>query len=117
MAENGIGTLWLYPIIPSEMAGELGDAKSRLSDFPSNEDGGIYITERFMPVTVKASNFEQRHYYWFEDGSRGEELALYYLDLSAPERFFGYMNYNVADFSHWYFANANMRRFLAKNAA
>ena len=113
IAKDGIGTLWLYPLIPSEIAGEVESARSRLEGFPSEEDAGAFIGERFMPVTIKASNFERRIYEWFEDGSRGDELALYYLDLSAPERFFGYIDHQMAHVSHWYVSNESLEKFLS----
>lgn len=112
IGEDGFGTLWLYPIVPSEFAGDTDQKKQRLKNFPEIEDAGVYLGERFMPVTVKASNFERRFYSEFEDGSKGDELSLYYLDLSVPERFFGYLDDNIADVSHWYFANSDLEEFL-----
>jgi len=113
IVDDGVGTLWLYPIIPSEFAGDTAEKRLRLSDFPRRDDAGVYLGERFMPVTVKASNFERRFYEEFEDGSKGDELAFYYLDLTAPERFFGYLGDDIADVSHWYFPNSDLEAFLS----
>lgn len=113
IGDDGVGTLWLYPIVASEFAGDTDSKRLRLSDFPKQEDAGVYIGERFMPVTVDVSNFERRIYLEFEDGSKGDELALYYLDLSAPERFFGYLGDGIADVSHWYFSNSDIEAFLS----
>ncbi|SHE93812.1 hypothetical protein SAMN05444273_103205 [Litoreibacter ascidiaceicola] len=112
IGDDGVGTLWLYPIVASEFAGDTDDKRMRLSDFPDQEDAGVYIGERFMPVTVDVSNFERRIYLEFEDGSKGDEIALYYLDLSAPERFFGYLGDDIADVSHWYYSNSDLEAFL-----
>ncbi|WP_370303333.1 hypothetical protein [Pseudooceanicola sp.] len=110
--EEGYGLLWTYPIVPSELAGDTLSKKKRLENFPDREDDGVYVTERFLNVTVKSENFERRLFWEFEDGSQGEEISLYYLDLSVPERLFGYMNDNIADVSHWYFPNSDLERFL-----
>lgn len=110
---DGVGRLLLYPVVPSELAGNTDFKKSHLSDFPTQENAGVYIGERHMSVTTKASNFERRIYLELEDGSRGHELALYYLDLAAPERFFGYLDEDIADVSHWYFSNNDIEMFLS----
>lgn len=113
IGQNGVGTLWLYPMIPSEWAGDTESKRARLRNFPECDDAGVYICERFVNVTVDPLNFEQRFFEEFEDGSQGEELALYFLDLACPERIFGYLDDNVADVSHWYFSNADLEAFLS----
>jgi hypothetical protein len=84
---DGVGTLWLYSLIPSEFAGDRETKRLGLMFFPEQKDGGVYETERCLNVTVRSSNFERRIYEEFEGGIKNE-LALYYLDLAAPERFF-----------------------------
>ncbi|NRP13025.1 hypothetical protein XMM379_000820 [Aliiroseovarius sp. xm-m-379] len=111
--DDGVGRLWLYSVIPSELAGDTASKRARLTDFPAQEDAGIFIGQRFMNVTVNISNFERRIFETYADGSHGDELALYYLDLSAPERFFGYLDDNIADCSHWYFSNEDLQSFKA----
>jgi len=113
IGDDGVGTLWLYPIVASECAGDTENKRRGLKNFPEQQDDGVYISERFMPVTVDVSNLKRRIYLEFEDGTTGHELALYYLDMSAPERIFGYLDENFVNLSHWYFSNSEIRNFLS----
>lgn len=111
--DDGVGTLWLYPIVPSELAVGTDDKILSMSDSPKRDGAGVYLCERFMSVTVKASNFEQRIYEEFEDGSKGAELALYYLDLAAPERYYDYIDYAIGNVSNWYYPNSDLEKILS----
>ncbi len=108
---DGVGQLWLYPVIPSELA-EIPEAARRQTASWQGDDGGVYLAERFLHVTTEPDNFRRRIYTEFEDGTRGEELALHFLDLDAPERVFGYLDGALAGISHWYLANAEIAAFL-----
>ena len=114
IGDEGMGCIWLYPIVPSEFAGITEGERAHLSDFPAQEDAGIYVGERFMFVTVDVSNFKRGLYREYEDGSKADEIALYYIDLSAPERFFVYLDDRLAHASHWYFPNSDLEAFLAE---
>lgn len=116
LAENGIGHLWLYPIVPSEHAGDTSEKQALLEGFPQDASDGVYLTERFMNVTIRPENFNERHFLQYEDGTVGEELALYYLNLSSPESFFGYLHDNVSHISHWYFSNSDLKHYLSRTA-
>ncbi|OUS38322.1 hypothetical protein A9Q94_02675 [Rhodobacterales bacterium 56_14_T64] len=113
---SGVGRLWLYSIVPSEIAGDTPKKQTQLEDFPACISDGVYLTERFMNVTVRHKSFNKRIYLQYEDGTFGEELALYFLDLAAPERFFGYLDDNVCHISHWYSPNSDLQNFLSHTA-
>ena len=61
-------------------------------------------------MTTEPENFRRRFDTEFEDGTRGEALALYLLGPDAPdapdapgapERVFGYLDCGLAQLSHW----------------
>jgi hypothetical protein len=113
LGDDGLGRVWLFPIIPSELAGERVTMRPYLRDFPEPEDAGVYVCAGFRHVTVTAANFEKRIYLEFVDGTRGEDLSLYFLDLATPERFFGYLDHDVVGISHWYHPNSELQAFLS----
>jgi hypothetical protein len=110
--EDGIGFLWICWLVPSETAGDANYRRQQLDDYPKQDDAGYYVGQRFMFVTTEARNFERRIYLEYEDGSKGQELALYYLDLSAPDRIFGYLEDHLEDAAHWYVSNESVKEFL-----
>lgn len=92
---SGFGTLWLYPLVPSE------DAKL-------NKDAdGIYVTERFMPIVIDPHLLLERRFHQQDDGTNGPEIMSNFLDMTAPDRFFGYLDDTVSGISHWYYSNGN----------
>ena len=105
---GGVGLLWLYPLVPAECAELPGTAQRRA--------GGVYLAERFLHVTTEPDNFRRRIYMEYEDGTKGEEIALHFLDLSAPERVFGYLDGALAGVSHWYVPDAEIAAFLESGA-
>ncbi len=109
---DGIGILWMYWLVPSETAGDANYRREQLDDYPKQADAGYYVGQRFMFVTTEARNFERRIYLEYADGSKGQELALYYLDLSAPDRIFGYLTDNLDGADHWYVSNESVEEFL-----
>lgn len=100
---DGVGQLRLYPVIPAECAGAGASA----------EQGGIYLCERVMWVTLRPEAFVRRPRLAYEGGTEGADLALYFLDLAAPERFYGYLDSRICGLSHWYFSDAAVAAFLA----
>ncbi|WP_294226141.1 hypothetical protein [uncultured Shimia sp.] len=110
--DDDIGFLWMYWLVPSETAGDADYRKEQLCNYPMQADAGYYVGQRFMFVTTEARNFERRVYMPYEDGSQGPELALYYLDLSAPDRIFGYLDDHLEDASHWYVSNEAIQTFF-----
>lgn len=110
--EDGIGFLWMYWLAPSETAGDASYRREQLVDYPKQADAGYYVGPRFMFVTTEARNFERRVYLEYADGSQEQELALYYLDLSAPDRIFGYLDDHLDGADHWYVSNESVEAFL-----
>lgn len=110
--EDGIGFLWMYWLVPSETAGDANYRREKLDDFPKQDDAGYYVGQRFMFVTTDVRNFERRIYLEYEDGSKGQELALYYLDLSSPDRIFGYLGDHLDGADHWYVSNECVEEFI-----
>lgn len=86
---RGYGTIWMYPLVPSD------------------DVNGVYVTERFMPIVVHPELLLERRYEEYDDGTIGPEIMSYFLDLRAPERFFGYMDDTVAGISNWYYPNGD----------
>lgn len=101
---DGLGTLWMYTIIPSETAYGLS------SDQPDSDY--LYFTHRFFFVTVQPENFTKRLYIEFDDGTKGDEISLYYYDLKNPSRFFGYLGPSIAGISSWSASNRDIDEFL-----
>jgi len=95
------GWLWLFTLIPSEYAAE-----------KQYSDTGVFITQLFFPVCTKPERFLTRHFLYYEDGTIAEELAFYFLDLSHPERFFGYLGTNILGVSNLFVKNKDMKNFL-----
>ena len=100
---DGTGWLWFYTMVPSEETEE-----------EEYSDTGIFITQRFVPVCTKPESFLTRKFIEFDDGTKGEELAFYFLDLRCPERFFGYLDTNISGVSRWFIKNQDVKKFLEK---
>lgn len=100
---DGTGWLWFFTLIPSE--------ETALEE---RSDTGVFITQRFVPVCTQPGSFLTRRFLEYEDGTKGEELSFYFLDLDQPERFFGYLDTTVAGVSSWYVDNRAMISFLAE---
>ena len=95
---DGTGWLWFYTLIPSE------DVISE-----GHQEKGIFITHSFKPVCTDPKSFLTRRFIEFEDGSLGEELSFYFLDLKYPERFFGYLDPQICEISHWFVSDKDIK--------
>jgi len=97
LEEDGTGWLWYYTLIPSEEV-----------NYGGKHESGIYITHSFKPVCTNPKSFLTRKYVELEDGTKDEELALYFLDLKQPDRFFGYLDTEIFGRSHWFVRDGDM---------
>lgn len=97
LGTDGTGWLWFYTLIPAE---EL--------ELESQPEKGIYITNSFYPVCTNPKSFLKRSFLEYEDGTKGDELAFYFLDLQHPERFFGYLDAEICGRSHWFVNDADL---------
>ncbi len=103
--DEGHGRLWLFNLIPHEDA-----IVAREED----RKEGIYVTQQFFNVTIDTKNFQKRMFFEYEDGTYDNdfELSLYYLDLDAPEKFYGYLSGYVCGVSSWHFKNSDFEQCL-----
>ncbi len=97
LGDDGTGWLWIYTLIPSD---EL--------ELEGQSEKGVYITNSFYPVCTNPSSFLKRSFLEYEDGTKGDELAFYFLDLQHPERFFGYLDTAICERSYWFLADADI---------
>lgn len=103
LENDGTGWLFFYTLIPSEETTE-----------GTHSNTGVFVTQRFVPVCTKPESFLTRKFIEYDDGSKGEELSFYFLDLDHPERFFGYLDTNILGVSNWFVKNRDMESFLSQ---
>lgn len=104
LGTDGTGWLWFYTLIPSEDLEIYRPDEIKLENQPEK---GIYITNSFYPVCTNPKSFLKRSYIEYEDGTKGDELTYYFLDLQHPERFFGYLDYKICGRSNWFVKNSD----------
>ncbi len=100
----GNGRVSYFSLIPSEFA--------RGADTFSTDTSGLFVTESFKNITVHPENLRTRRYLEFVDGSTGPELAVYFFDPDAPDRFFLYLDSSISNLWSRYLSNEEVRMFL-----
>jgi hypothetical protein len=100
----GNGRIHYFSLIPSEVA--------RGAATFDSDSSGLFVTESLKDITIRPENLRIRRYIEFVDGSAGQELAVYFFDPSAPERFFLYLDSSVSNVWNRYVSNEEVRRFL-----
>lgn len=105
LSKEGYGHLWLFNIIPAEEAGIVNE---------KDRKEGVYVTQQFFNITVNTGNFRKRIYCEDADGASNDEfeLSLYYLDMNAPEKFYGYLDGRICGVSSWHYNNLDFETFV-----
>lgn len=115
IGNDGIGMVWLYPLVPAEAAAPVKSIADAIPSYPSDPFRGVYITERHMMVTTEAERLTRPFYLTLEDDDGGEtrdeyETPLYYFDVNAPERLFAHLDDSILGISNWYVSNDALLR-------
>jgi len=88
--------LWLYTLIPEEDTASFGQEQKK---------SGIFVVPGFRAVCTNPNSFLEPKYHDYDDGTKGREISMYFLDLERPERFFGYLDDGIDDRDHWFVRN------------